>query len=169
MVEQSCVDASEVGMELQIAVVEVLQARVLTDQSGLLDRPDEEDRSRGAVVGAVRSVLGDPPTKLAEDEQGDAICLSGPSQVVVEGGERVGQFVEQAGVSGKLIGVGVVAVLPGLVNAGPESGFDDPGDLFQPAGQPEVRVRGGAVLLGDLFQSGARLVSGQSAAAEEAE
>ena len=64
-------------MILQVAVVEVVEAGVGADQSGLGDRSDEEHRRGRAVVGPARGILRDPAAELAEGQHGDPVGLAG--------------------------------------------------------------------------------------------
>src|SRR5262249_51949356 len=50
--EERGVDPAEVGMVLEVPVVEVVEARVRPDQSGAGDGSDEEQGGRRAMVGA---------------------------------------------------------------------------------------------------------------------
>src|SRR4051794_25642064 len=52
VVEEGRVDGAEVGVESQVAVVEVRQAGVLADDAPLHRRPGHEQARAGAVVGA---------------------------------------------------------------------------------------------------------------------
>ncbi len=142
----------------------------VADEPRLLHRPDDEQRGRGAVVGAARGVLGDAAAELAEGQDRDAVGLAGVGQVLVERGDRVGELVEQGRVGAELVGVGVEAVERGVVDPRAEAGLDDLRDQFQPPRQAEVGVRRLAgVVLVELFEPLARVVGREGAPAEEAE
>ena len=167
--QEGGVDPAEVGVVLQVAVVEVVEARVVADEAGLGDRSDDEQRRGGAVVGPVRGVLRDPAAELAEGQQRDAVGLAGGGQVVVERGDRIGELGQERRVGAELVGVGVEAVERGVEDPGAEAGLDDLGDQLEPARQAEIRVlRAAGLRLGDLLEPAARLVGRQRAAADEA-
>src|SRR6266852_2836750 len=58
LVEQGRIQAAEVGVVLQVAVVEVLQAGVVADEAALHARTGDEEARAGAVVGS-RAVFVD--------------------------------------------------------------------------------------------------------------
>ena len=83
--EDRGVDPAEVDDRLEVAVVEVGQARIGADQAGLDPRTGEEYRARGAVVGPCRAILSYPAAELAEAEHQDAVGQLRVGEVVEEG------------------------------------------------------------------------------------
>ena len=77
--QEAGIDPAEVGVELQVAVVEVVQTRMFAHQARLGDRSDEEDRRRRAVVRPVRGVLLYPAPEFAEGQ--DATRSAWPAAV----------------------------------------------------------------------------------------
>ena len=57
-------------MKLEVAIVEIIQTRVAAHESGLGDRPHDEDRCGGSVIRPLRRVFLDPPAELTERGQG---------------------------------------------------------------------------------------------------
>ena len=57
-------------MKLEVAVVEIIKARVAAHQARLGDRADEEDRRRRAVIRPLRGVFLDPAAEFAEGRAG---------------------------------------------------------------------------------------------------
>ena len=116
VLEHGGVDPPEVDGHFQVAVVEVEEARGLTDQAGAHMLPDEEDRPGRAVVRAGRAVLVHSPPELAEAQDQHAVRQAGRIQVLLESPERLGELEEQAGVRSKLTVVRVVAALLGVID-----------------------------------------------------
>ena len=155
---------------LQVAVVEIVETRVVAHQSRLGDRPDDEDRRGRAVIGPLRGVLLDPAAELAERQQRDAVALAGGGQVVVKRGDRIGELVQERRVRSELVGVGVEAVERGVEDPRAEVGLDDLRDQLEASGQAEIGVLGTALRLGgELLQPAARLVGRQRGPADEAQ
>ena len=63
-------------MKLQIAVLQIGQARMIADQPGANFVAGQKDRCGRAVIGPFARVFGDAPTEFAERQNGDAIAVS---------------------------------------------------------------------------------------------
>ena len=48
--DERCINRPEVGVMLEVAIVEIIQTRVAAHESGLGDRPHDEDRCGGSVI-----------------------------------------------------------------------------------------------------------------------
>src|SRR5690242_7281543 len=108
--QEGGVNAAEVRVKLDVAVVEVVEAGVLADETGLYLAADEEDRGGGAVVGAAAGVFLQPSSELTENKGHHPVKLSMAGEVLGEGGERPADLVEQAGVGSGLVRVRIEAV-----------------------------------------------------------
>ena len=124
-------------------------------ESWLGDRSHHEDRRGGSVIRALRRVFLDPAAEFAEGEQGDAVPLAGCGEVVVKGGDRIGELVQERRVRSELVRVGVKAVERGVEDARAEVGLDDLCNQFETSGQAEIGVLGSILLFrGELFHAG---------------
>ena len=109
LVEQGGVDGAVVGVEAQVAVVQVGQAGVVAVDAALDARAGYEHDAGRAVVGALRAVLLAAPPKFREGHHRDVLRLAVHFQVGDEGGHGLGQQAHQVGVLARLVGVGVEA------------------------------------------------------------
>ena len=134
-------------MKLQVAVVEIIETRVAAHESGLGDRSHDEDRRGRAVIRPLRRVFLDPAAELAEREQGDAVSLPGGGQVVVKGGDRIGELVQECRMRSELVGMGVKAVERGVEDTRAEVRLDNLRDQLETSGQAEIGVLRSALLL----------------------
>ena len=162
------VDSPEIGVELEVAVVELVEAWMFADQARLGDRPDDEDRRGRTMIGALRGVFLDAAAKFAERQERHPVAVTRRRQVVVKRGDRIGQLVQEGRVSSELIGMGVEAVERGIEDPRAEVGLDDLRDQLEATGQPEVGVLGACLgLFRELLEPPARLIRGERGAADE--
>ena len=125
LAQHAGVDGAEVGRVDQVAIAELVEPRVRSDQSGLdLRAEDEETRGR-PVVGSLACVLIDSPAELAKDEHGDAVGKAALGKVCLKRTERFGEGSEQVRVRVGLGGVGVVPILSAIEHANAEVGGKD--------------------------------------------
>ena len=110
MLEHGGIDAAEVDVRLQVAVLEIGQAGSRADQAAANGAADQEHRRGRAVVRPVGGVLGDAPAELAEDQDGRAVRQTRTLQVGLERPQRAGQLLQHPLVVGKLTGVRVIAL-----------------------------------------------------------
>ena len=95
-VEHGRVDAAEVDGVARIAVVEVGQVGVGAVQAGLDRTAQQEDRGRGAVVGAAAAVLAQAAAELGEDQDQHPVGFARFLQVVEERRERRPELAQQS-------------------------------------------------------------------------
>jgi len=78
------------------------------------------------MVGPLRSVLGDAPAELAEDQYKDPVRQPRLVQVIEKRSERGREILQQWGVLGDVVAVGVIPVLLEVVNSRAQAGLDQP-------------------------------------------
>ena len=91
-VEEGAVHLAEVGVELQVAGVEIRQTGVLTDYAALDGRPGYEEARGGAVIGAPAAVLVYAAAEFRERHQPHATIVAGRLQGLEKAADRVRQF-----------------------------------------------------------------------------
>ena len=114
------VDAAEVGGHLQVAVVQIDQARVPAIQPTLDTLTNDEHRCRGAVIGAETGILLDPSTKFREHHDGHVARSPDPLQILDKSTDRVGGVGKQPRVRVRLVHVSVerIALIADVIQAG---------------------------------------------------
>src|SRR5262245_41333994 len=74
--EDAGVDGAEVDVELEVAVVEVLEVGRLAVDAAFDAVPDDEHGRGGPVVSAIAAVLGDAAAKFGEGHDQDVVSLA---------------------------------------------------------------------------------------------
>jgi hypothetical protein len=115
------VHASEIQRHFQVAFsIEIEKAGRRSDEPTPHSRAGEEHRAGGAVVGALRTVLFDPPSEFTETKDGHAVVEPGVGEIVMKSAQGAGEMREKFGVPATLYAVRVVARLDGVVDSGAE-------------------------------------------------
>src|SRR5262249_40544091 len=138
-VEDSGVDAAEVGVVLQIAGVQVAQAGVLADRTALDARAGHEQARAGAVVGAGAAVLVDAPAELGVGHPAQPLVVAARRQVLEQEGDAVGDVLQELLVRLQLARVRVEAVDGYVEDACAEALLDQPVDDFELLAQRRAR------------------------------
>ena len=94
--EHGRVDAAKVGRVAHVAHVRRGKVGQRSVESALYAAADEKERRRLAVIGSAASVLLDAPPELAEGERQDAAIVAVRGQILIEGGDRVGELQSAA-------------------------------------------------------------------------
>src|SRR5437879_2458057 len=68
-VQHRCINAAKIGVEFQITIVEIDQARVFPEQPRLYSAADKKHRRRRTVIGATIRIFRDASPELAEGHQ----------------------------------------------------------------------------------------------------
>ena len=150
--EQRRVDRPEVDGVLQVARVEVREAGLVAEEAVLDVLADQEDRRRGAVVGAPGRVGRHATPELAVDGDHDPARVRVALEAVGQRRDALVELGEQPGMVVELGDVGVEASEAGRVHPRRESRLDEAGDRVHLGGQPGAgrallrRGRGGCRL-----------------------
>ncbi len=105
--ENSRVHGPEIRMPLQVADVQIAQARVIAVDPAFHTTADEEHRSSGAVVRPPVGVLSHSAAELGERHRQDAVVDAMGSQVGVKRLHTVAELLEQSILTRALSGVRV--------------------------------------------------------------
>ena len=87
LIKHGRVNLTEVGVKFYVAVLEIVQAGVLADQTGLHSVAGEEGWSGGSVVGSLAGVFLQSSSELAERHGQNAISMTVLVHVTDEGVE----------------------------------------------------------------------------------
>ncbi len=83
------VNLSEIGVVLEVAVLQIVETWVLPDQTRLHASSREEHRAGGAVVRAFAGIFGHAPTELTEAQAQDAVAVPVSHHIVQKRADAV--------------------------------------------------------------------------------
>src|SRR5262245_8629310 len=121
---------------------------MLADQTALDIASGKENGASGTVVGAEGIVFFDAAAEFTEGEDNHAVVELGGLEVVQKGFERAAELAQERSVRVDLRGVGVVAGLRDVVDAGRAAEFEQLGDeaeFFAKFGL-RIIIRGGGLV-----------------------
>lgn len=84
LIEDDGIDAAEVSVVLEIAIIESIQAGMIADEACLHFAADQEDGCRRSVIGAHAAIFFDSAPKLREGEDEHSLLLAASFEVLVE-------------------------------------------------------------------------------------
>ena len=84
LIEDDGIDAAEVGVVLEIAIIESIKTGMIADKAWLHFATDKEDGCRRSMVGAHAAIFFDPSPKLGEGEDEHSLFLAAGFEVLVE-------------------------------------------------------------------------------------
>ena len=157
-------------MIFQIALIEIGQRWMLSDQSGLDVLSEEEHRGGGAVVGASAGILIDAAAELAEGHHQNALVVAVLFHVGPERADALGKLLHELVMAAALLRVGVEAAEAHVVHARGQAARDHRGHRAQ--SRPELSagiLLDGLVILGDAHDLVAAHLRVHGGAGEEVE
>src|ERR1700730_2059994 len=131
LIQHCAVNAAEVRIEFQIAVVEIDKARVLAEQSRFYRAAKHKHRSSRTVIGAAIRIFLNEPAKFAEGHEQYAVEISLLFEIGDEGGKRVIDLAHQAFVRVDLTSVRIEPALARVINSRRQSARDHACDDVQ--------------------------------------
>ena len=96
VIEQSGVHLAEIGVVPQVAVLEIGEARMGTDKSGLDATADKKHRGAGAMIGATAAILMGAATKFGKGHNHQSIAMPALREIAIKGRNGVGNVAEKS-------------------------------------------------------------------------
>ncbi len=125
------IDAAEIGVVFQIALIEVCQRWMAAKQAGGDLGTHQEHRGGGAVVGSAAGVLLHSAAKLAERHHQHPILIVLPFDVGPERIQPLRKLSHELIMARLLVGVGVEAGEAGVIDARGQTAGDHGGNGLQ--------------------------------------
>lgn len=140
VVEQGGVDLAEVGAEAKVLIEREVEAGRRSVESAFDGVSEHEERSCRAVISAAAAVFVGATSEFGEGHGDDLIEQFGVRQVRLEGGDRLGEFLEQLCVAISLSRMSIEAGVGNVVGSSGLAGGNECGDVSQVAGEAGLRV-----------------------------
>src|SRR5262249_55592711 len=138
--QEGRIDRAKVELEFQIAISQIVEARMLADQAGLHTATDQKNRRGRTMVGTSASIFLDSPSELTEDERHYSIELAMGLQILRKGRQCPAKLLQQHGMSRGLIRMRIKSIEGHIIDSRAQSSVNQLGDTLQLFGQRRSRI-----------------------------